>query len=461
MAENSKRSRISKVEVTTETLSARAGMVGFSRYLQHVGIFGLLLEKFSKVKKTRKGVELGELFKQWLCFFAEGSSYNLSHFDNLQEDEGYAAVIESRVEDMASSHTMKRFLRAFGVWAVGGFRWVLKRLFLWRLRLKQPAEIILGIDTMVMDNDGANQREGVAPTYKQAKGFQPYQVTWEGKIIDGIFRRGDKHSNHAGGALQVLRQLVDFIRRHYSKEVPILVRMDAGFFDEKIFKGLDELGVMFLAGGKLYDWVHQKAEEQPEGQWSRYQKGKQVWQYTEIDYQCKDWKGSYRGFYSIPLFEEDQKLLEIGRPVQVFVTNITSSHPKIRAMSAQEQQRWLSSQALMESYHQRGSDELPHRALKDFGTQQLPLKRFNQNRAYYYLMLVAFFLFECYKEDGLKGVVPAGSYASTVRRAAFDFAGKVVRTSNQLILKVHKTVMSHLKLPEVLDRIAAIPPIGP
>lgn len=44
-------------------------------------------------------------------------------------------------------------------------------LFLWRLRIGKPKVIKLGIDTMVMDNDEAEKREGVEPTYKKVKGF--------------------------------------------------------------------------------------------------------------------------------------------------------------------------------------------------------------------------------------------------------------------------------------------------
>ena len=48
-------------------------------------------------------------------------------------------------------------------------------LFLGRLRIGKPKIIKLGIDTMVMDNDEAEKREGVEPTYRKVKGF--YAVT--------------------------------------------------------------------------------------------------------------------------------------------------------------------------------------------------------------------------------------------------------------------------------------------
>ena len=52
---------------------------------------------------------------------------------------------------------------------------------------------MLGLDTMVMDNDEALQRQGVRPTYKRVKGFQPLQMSWGRFVIDAVFRAGDKH----------------------------------------------------------------------------------------------------------------------------------------------------------------------------------------------------------------------------------------------------------------------------
>ena len=74
-----------------------------------------------------------------------------------------------------------RYLTDIGIFTslkVWLFRKVLQRLFLWRLNIKKPQVIFLDMDTMVMDNDDADVREGVGPTYKKKKGFQPLQVSW-------------------------------------------------------------------------------------------------------------------------------------------------------------------------------------------------------------------------------------------------------------------------------------------
>ena len=96
-------------------------------------------------------------------------------------------------------------------------------MFIWRLRLEKPEVIELTIDTMVMDNDEAQKRNGVQPTYKKVKGFQPLQVIWKGKIVDAIFRGGKKHSNYGNTVVNMMRDLVQVIRKEYRETVTILV----------------------------------------------------------------------------------------------------------------------------------------------------------------------------------------------------------------------------------------------
>ena len=61
---------------------------------------------------------------------------------------------------------------------------------MWRLQIEKPELIKLGVDTMVLDNDAARKREGVEPTYKKVKGFQPLQMFWGRYLVDAIFRNG-------------------------------------------------------------------------------------------------------------------------------------------------------------------------------------------------------------------------------------------------------------------------------
>jgi hypothetical protein len=163
--------KISKIEMTSERLTGRAGLTLFVAYLHQIQIFSLIDRFFGSIRKSKKGIAAFELFKQILCFMADGTSRHLTYFDQLAQDPGYAGSIETDMTEMASSHRIKRFFNAF-VWTrIFLFRRLLQKLFIWRLKIKQPELIELGIDTMVMDNDDAKCRHGVKPTYKKKRVF--------------------------------------------------------------------------------------------------------------------------------------------------------------------------------------------------------------------------------------------------------------------------------------------------
>ena len=451
--------RISKLEATTDTLTSRGGLAFFVKYVETVGIMGLLLSKFEGIKKSAKGVSLKNLFLQTLCFFLDGTSRHVNYFDQLKKNTGYTAVIEIPARQMASSHAMKRFFGAFRIFAAAAFRWVLKELFIWRLKLAAPRAVVLTLDTMVMDNDEAVKREGCDPTYKKVKGFQPLHLIWEGKIIDAIFRRGKRHSNYGNDVEKMIRGIVTLIRTRYDARVTIVIRLDAGFFDENNFALCDELGIGFIATGKTFKAIKEKVAALGEKEWKEYDNGRQVWNYAGFQYQCDKWPKGYRALYTRPQYEDGQRLLEFARPDNIIVTNLVSGEPALEQMPRDLREYWLEDQSVIFHHHQRGADELPHRGLKEFGSEQLPFKRFSPNQAYYYMMLVSFFLFETFKEDNLKDILPITSYATTVRRTLIDFAAKVVRTGRESILKVPQAIMDSLKLQTLWARCQNASPI--
>ena len=45
------------------------------------------------MRKNGKGQPIDAIMKQVLCFFVDGTSRHLVHFDRLKEDAGYAGAI--------------------------------------------------------------------------------------------------------------------------------------------------------------------------------------------------------------------------------------------------------------------------------------------------------------------------------------------------------------------------------
>ena len=204
---------IDAIEITSDTMTGRGGLSLFVRYLRGIQLDPHLERLFGSMRKSRKGQTIAEIFKQLFCFFLDGTSRHLVSFDMFRDDPGYTAAIECTSNEMLSSHAIKRFFGAFSWPRIWLFRRLLQRLFLWRLHMEKPEVIVLGLDTMVMDNDEAKARQGVQPTYKKVCGFQPLQMTWNRFVIDAVFRGGKKHSNDSDTAEKMVVHVVDQIRR--------------------------------------------------------------------------------------------------------------------------------------------------------------------------------------------------------------------------------------------------------
>ncbi len=452
--------KISKVGVTEDTLTGRGGVALFVRYLSQVNIYTLLVEPFGRIRRSEKGQPIWNICKQIFCFFYDGTSRHLVYFDQLKRDEGYAAVIENTSGEMICSHQVKRFFKSFS-WLCGGmFRRILKQLFIWRLKIEGPDKIELTIDLMILDNDEAVQRHGVEPTYKKVKGFGSLQILWNRKVVDAVFRGGSKHSNAGHTALKMVTELVDLIRRKYREDVPIIVRMDSGFFDKDNLAALDRLNVGVICTGKIYDHVKEYVGSLPREGWKTYDNGHQEWEYIEFGYRYDSWKKYYRAIYTRPVYEGKQRLLDFARPDNIIVTNLGVNPEVVRSCDAQKRKGLIGVESIVHSHHQRGADELPHRGLKDFGFEELPFKRFTPNTAFFYCMLISFFLFETFKEDVLEEVLPVVSYATTVRRKAVDFAAKIITTSRGIILKVTQVVMDGLRFDKLWERCQNPVPIS-
>lgn len=451
--------RIDGIGITHDRLTSRGGLTLFVKYITNIGILPELERRFGRLRKSSKGVPLQEVFKQILCFFFDGTSRHLTRFDALKRDEGYAGGIETAPEDLASSHAIKRFFQSFSPVLIWLFRPLLQQLFIWRLRLEQPGTVVVGLDTMVMDNDEAAVRHGVQPTYKKAKGFQPLQLTWGRFIVDAVFRGGRKHSNHGDTAAKMILHIVAKIRTGYRGDVPIVLLMDSGFFDQKLFDLCERLKIGFVCGGRLSQEVKNYVAAAAGSGFAEYRKDAQVWDYLEFGHHPASWDRYRRAVFCRPRYEDRQALLEFARPDTVIYSNLGMGQWIDGLLKAADHGDWLSVEGLIGLYHGRGRDELVFRSLKDFGFEALPFKRFTPNAALYYLMLLAFFLGEAYQQDVLSDVVGPQAYPTTLRRRAVDFAAKIVRTGGKTLLKVTEAVWESLSISTLWAKCGRPPDI--
>jgi hypothetical protein len=455
----SKHPRLAGIEITDDTLTSRAGLSLFARYLDGVGIGWFINRWLGPLRKSNKGLPAVECMRQVLLFLVDGTSRHLAHFDELKSDEGYAATIERKQEDLLSSHSVKRFFGAIGWGRIWLLRKLLQELFIWRLHIDQPPVVILDLDVMVMDNDEAESREGVTPTYKKVKGFAPLQMVWNRVVVDAVLRAGHHHSNHKDTTEKMVAHTVRKIRKRYSRTVPIIIRQDAGYFDQKLFDLYEKLGVGYISGGKLYGDIKEFVAAAGDEHWSIYLNHDQEWRYLEFGDRRGSWKRFRRALFCRPTHEDRQMLLEFARPDTMIYTNLGMGTLLDDALLRANAGYLLEAAGIIECYHGRGFDELVHRAYKDFVDQRLPFRGFRQNTAYYYTTLLAFSLFEAFKADVTDVVLPETVYATTFRRRFLDVAGKIVSHAGRIVLKVTRATMQRLKLDQLWLVCSSPPPI--
>ena len=106
--------KITKIGVTNNKISARGGLPLFLRYIDRIGLYRLISGRlFSLVTKNKKGLQLNQFLKQMFAFFMDGTNMAISSFDQKKDNEGYAELLENNQDEMASSHQIKRYFAKF------------------------------------------------------------------------------------------------------------------------------------------------------------------------------------------------------------------------------------------------------------------------------------------------------------------------------------------------------------
>ena len=456
--------KINKIEITKDKISGRGGLALFLRYVEQINFYKLSDKILgTKISVSPKGLPLYQFIKQMLAYFIDGTYMRIESFNEVKKEKAYVSLLENQEREMASSHQIKRFFRKLMTNKIGDkiYRKFLHKLFIWRLRIDKPKVIILGVDTMVLNNDDAKKREGVEPTYKKKKGYQPLHISWCSYLVDILFRSGSKHSNHGNDFTETVKDITELIRKHYNAEVPIIVVCDSGFLDDKAFTYFEEgLKIGYIITGKMYKDIKSYIEKIESTEYKEF-KGNGLWNYFEFGNRLKSWEKIRRTiFTTLTTDENGQLVLDFARPDTILYTNIGQDRTITEQLINAGQEELLTADSIIALAHKRGKDELIHRSIKELATkEQLPFKHMEMNRAYYYLLAISHFLFESYKRDVTYDVLSTESYPNTFRRKLIDFAVKIVKHGGAIILKVTTEIKDRLKINTLWKLCQNPPPI--
>lgn len=455
--------KISKIGVTKDIISARGGLPLFLRYFAKIGGYQLLSSTISdKISSNNKGLQTNQFLKQIIAFFIDGTDCTMSSFDSKKQNKSYSTLLENTKTEMASSHQIKRFFRKLSVINSLSFNKILHQLFIWRLIIEKPSIIYLGIDTMVMDNDGSKKKEGNQLTYKKKKGFQPLHISWKSFLIDVLFRNGKAHSNHGTDFPDRVETIVKLIREKYSKNVPIILRADSGFADGKVYlKFEEELNIHYVITSKIYSTAKTYISQLNQYSFDTFIKGDYAWSYSEIGSSLLEWKKFRRAIFTKLQYDKNgQLLMDFNKPSSLIYTNIGNNKIADNKLRNAGYSHLFDAKEIIRLSHDRGADELIHRSIKELATkEQLPFKRFGMNRAYYFMLVFTHFIFEAYKRDISYDIEKTTIYPNTFRRKFIDFAVKIINSSRYVTMKVTEAIYMKINIAQLWKRCQSPPHI--
>ena len=435
------RRNIKHLGTTSDTLTSRAGLVPFANFLDSCQASTKISLELSDMRKSQKGIKLDDAFFQLLMFFADGTGQSLATFDKLRKDPSWKAITGA-VKPLGTAQ-LKRLLDNVAPSHIEKIRPLIRQSAISALKAKSPERVILFLDSSVYDNDGAKCRGGVEYTYKKKEGYHPINLIWQGMYMDTVFQKGSCSTNHDGVAIEMIKEITPLIREALGEDIPIIVRMDSGYFDQKIFSACDYLKINFVCAGKRYK-DHQVFERKHIDDFDgTFQNKGCTWKYCEFKERRSTWPTDmdYRALFLRAIEENGEALL--GLDSRIILTNLSEEE--------------ASNDEIIKYDHSRGADELTHRVAKEFRSERMPCLDYTHNNFLYTMSILALNLFQIFKRD-IAGF-SWDSYPLTLRRKLFDVAGKIVDTSRELTLKVTEWTMKELSFEEIWRKSKEFRPI--
>jgi len=398
-----------KLEITTDTLTAHAGLALLGEFCQAHRLAELIDEEL-----PAPGSGAGYRPSQYvtpLVLMLHGGGRTLEDLRTLRRDAGLRELL--RLNQMPSADATGDWLRRMGRGpGLAALAAVNRRLLVRALAGDEPVGYTLDIDaTQIV----AEKQEAVR-TYKGERGYLPIvgHLAENGLVVGDEFRAG----NDSPGARNL-----EFIQ-YCAAQLPAgkrvaHVRSDSAAYQAKIFNWCESNDVSFAIGADLDYAVKAAIRRIPAESWRPYQDGA----IAETGHTMEKTKGDFR-------------LIVIRRPVQGELFGEEDQGERYTVIASNRDE---SAEETIAWYNQRG--ECSENRLKElkvgFQLEHLPCGQQEANAAYFRLGALAYNLFVLFKRQVLPETWRR-CQIQTIRWRLYQVAGKVVDHAREVALKVRR-----------------------
>jgi hypothetical protein len=396
-----------KLAATDESLTAHAGLALFGDYYAAMGI-GHLIDGELPEPGSAMGYK-PSAFAAPLILTLHGGGRTLEDVRAVRNDTGLRMVL--RMTAMPSSDATGDWLRRTGGKGMAGLHGVNRAVARRLIRREARTGYTLDIDaTQIV----AEKREAHW-TYKGERGYMPMvgHLAENGLVIGHEFREGN--AAPASGNFEFLQACEANMPK--GKSV-VAVRADSAAYQAAIFNWCEETGKAFAIGADQDAAVKAVIKEIPESAWTRFRDG----EIAETVHCMNKTTSAFR-------------LIVMRRPQEQDLFDPNKAPYRYHAIASNRADE--DAATTMEWHSGRG--DVSENRIKDlkigFGMDYMPYGAFAANAAFFALDVLAHNLF-----IGFRRIVSGESCASLqvqpVRWRLYQPAGKVVRHSRQIFLKV-------------------------
>ena len=395
-----------KLAITNETLTPFSGLALFGEFVRAINL-NKDVEGVFPAPGSARGYSAWEHIHP-LLLMLHGGGRVLEDLRKIGEDRGLLRLLE--VGTTPSPDATGDWLRRHGLRGVEALEKVNRMLLKLALRGDKKSGYTLDIDATGIEADKAL----ALWTYKHCKGYMPItaHLAENGLVLTHEFREGNVSPNTRN--LEFYEQCKKSMPK--GKKITAF-RADSASYQGKLLDRLKADHVKYAVGGHLDVATLEAIRTIPDSAWEPYRDGF----IAETVHTMNKMKSAFRlivfkRLKQGSLFEQD------GHHYHVIASD--------REETAIETMDW---------YHQRGEhSENRIKELKaDFSMERMPCGQFEANALYFAIGVLAYNLYKLF----LALVLPASwrhKRAPSIRYALYAVAGKVVKTSGQLLLRVSR-----------------------
>ncbi len=412
------------VEGTKESLTSNAGTILFGEYLKAIKV-DQLSNTYLSLPQSNRGYMPFEHIQPLLLMLHSGGRV-LDDLRNIHADKAIKETL--KIKRMPISESVGKWISRHGLLGVYGIESMNRTLLQRELKnINEP--LVLDIDASVI----FSQKSTAVTTYKMQSGYTPMV----GHINGGFVI----HSEFRSGNITPADNNLTFVKRCEeqlpSNRVLTYLRADSASYQAKLFNYCEEHAITYTIGANLDSSVYANITEIKEWELLQTKEGTAHHLKEEVAEFVHTMQHTNHAFRMIvvkksvtpmlpalwEMLSDEEKLSLVKEHYHVIATNADES---------------MSTKELVHFYRKRGdTSENKIKELKNgFNLSYLPSSNFISNAFYFQIGVLAYNLFILFKQM-LQASWQKHTVA-TIRYKFYRLAGKVVKHSRKIILKVHE-----------------------